>query len=102
VLSAATRTEIYVAKIEARSLTSILYGFRPAPIKASNFLASFDIRASKIEARCHLTSILDGQAKSSSFNFRCLTIEASDFLASFDIRASKIEARCHLTSISDG
>jgi hypothetical protein len=28
----------------------------------SDFLASFDIRASKIESRCHLTSILDGQA----------------------------------------
>ena len=63
VLLTATRSEIYMAKIKARCLALNLDGFRPAPnIESSDFLASFDIWASKIEARCHLISILDGQA----------------------------------------
>ena len=76
VLLPATRTEIYVARIEARCLASNLDGFRPAPnIEYSDFLASFHIRASKIESRGHLTSILHGNPISSSFDFRCSDIE---------------------------
>jgi hypothetical protein len=92
-----------VARIKARCLALNLVGFRPAPnIKYSDFLASFDIRACKIESRCHLTSILHGNPVSSSFNFRCPDIEYSNYLESFDIRASKIKSGCHLTSILDG
>ena len=77
VLSTATRTEIYVANIEATCLASILDGFRPAPnIESSKFFASFDIRACKIEARCHLTSILHRLPVPSSFDIRCPNIEA--------------------------
>ena len=65
-------------------------------------LARFDIGASKIESRCHLTSILDGTPVPSNFDFRCPAIESSDSLARFDIKAYKIESRCHLTSILDG
>ena len=103
VLLTATRTEIYVANIEARCLASNLDGFRPAPESESgNYLARFDIGASKIESRCHLTSILHGLPVPSSFDFRCLDIESSNSLARFDIRACKIESKCHLTSILDG
>ena len=77
VLSTATRTEISVANIEATCLASNLDGFRPAPnIESSNFFASFDIRAYKIEARCHLTSILHRLPVPSSFDFRGPNIEA--------------------------
>jgi hypothetical protein len=103
VLSAATRSEISVARIEPRCVYSNLDGFRPAPESESgDYLAIFDIGASKIESRCHLTSILHETPVPSSFNFRCLDIESSDSLARFDIRACKIESRCHLTSILHG
>ena len=70
--------------------------------KSGDYLARFDIGASKIESRCHLTSILHGTPLPSIFNYKCPNIESGDHMARFDIGASRIESRCHPTLILDG